>query len=145
MKIIPNEDIIQSSNDNKVVLTTQRVYMTDTVWGNSYNISIFLEDISSIESKYTSRVILIALAMLVLILGYVASDRGSGVLVGSLIIAAAFVLAWFMSKKHVISISSDGGASLNFIVTGMSAENINDFIYNVSLAKAAKVKNLRGA
>lgn len=50
-----------------------------------------------------------------------------------------------MSRRHIISISSDGGAALNFEVTGMSTEAIDDFIYNVSLAKAAKVKRVFGA
>lgn len=144
MKLLPNEEVITSSDAQNVILTTERIYRIDAVWGSSYQVSICLEDISSIESKYTSRVWLIVIAVVVVAMGFAFSDRNSSALMGSIVIAIACIIAWYMSRRHIISISSDGGAALNFEVTGMSTDAIDDFIYNVSLAKAAKVKRVFG-
>lgn len=46
MYLLTNEIEILSSNENKVILTNQRIHLEDKEWGHSYNITIFLEDIS---------------------------------------------------------------------------------------------------
>lgn len=57
MKLLPNENKLLTLNEDKIILTNLRIQMTDSVWGQSFSISIFLEDISSIESKYKSNIV----------------------------------------------------------------------------------------
>jgi hypothetical protein len=53
-----------------------------------------------------------------------------------------FVLLWLNSRKHVVSISSDGGAKLNFFVEGMGDSEVEGFLDNVSSAKAKRICGL---
>ena len=61
MTLLPNEAKIITSDDEKIILTNHRIQMTDSVWGQSFFICIFLEDISSITIKYKSNIIFIIL------------------------------------------------------------------------------------
>ncbi|MEI6142597.1 MAG: hypothetical protein WCP85_25195 [Mariniphaga sp.] len=136
MTLLPNEAKIITSDDEKIILTNHRIQMTDSVWGQSFFISIFLEDISSITIKYKSNIIFIILtAFCALGSAYYQAPMG---LVPTLIFFAVF---WF-TRKHVISISSNGAASLIFQVEGMDDKKISDFVYEVSLAKQTRVNQL---
>lgn len=141
MKLLPNEEKLITSNNDKVNLTNHRIQMRDSVWGKSYTISIFLEDISSIEIKYKSILWLLILGSLCLLSEVYMLNNGGGN-EWLLILGIGFIAAWWFSRRHVISISSDGGSSLSFIVEDMGDEKINDFVYNVSLAKQARVNQL---
>jgi len=145
MKLLPNEEKVLTSNEDKIILTNYRIQMTDSEWGQSFNISIFLEDISSIEVKYKSYIFLLILAVICVLGGfYLASQHGgSSSLIGGLVLGGIFFAIWWFTRKHVISISSDGGSSLSFLVTGMNDEIISDFIYKLSLAKYIRVNQLQ--
>jgi len=151
MKLLPNELELVTSNENKIILTNHRIQMTDSVWGQSFFISIFLEDISSIETKYKSNLLFLILAVLFVLGGIFAAvngggggqgSGGGGTFIAGLIIGGIFFALWWFTRKHVISIGSNGGASLNFMVQGMGNEKINDFVHKVSLAKQTRVNQL---
>jgi hypothetical protein len=144
MKLLPNEEKLVSSNDDKIVLTNHRIQMTDSVWGQSYTISISLENISSIEIKYKSNIILLVLGALSVLAGlYAASEnRDSDSMLGGIALGLGFFALWWFTRKHIVSISSNGGSSLDFMVQGMGEERIADFIYKVSLAKQARTNQL---
>jgi citrate lyase synthetase len=110
--------------------------MVDSVWGQANFISIFLEDISSIEVKYRSSIILLILCGLSAV-GSLILKNPSG-----FIICAVFFAAYWFTRKHVISISSKGGSSLFFQIQEMDDKKIQDFIHEVSLAKQARVNQL---
>jgi hypothetical protein len=137
MKQLPGEEKLITSNGNKVILTNYRIQMSDSELGKSYLISIFLEDISSIEVKYKSNIIFIIIGIVALLAGAYLDKAGPGA-----ILCCIFIAIWWFSRQHIISISSNGGAALNFLVTGMSETNINDFVDNVSNAKHARVAQL---
>lgn len=142
MKLLPNELEVVTSNDNKIILTNHRIQMNDSMWGQSFFISIFLEDISSIETKYKSYIFFLILAGISVLGGIFGVVSGNEEAFLSLIFGGIFFAAWWFTRKHVISISSNGGSSLNFIVQGMGNEQINDFVYKVSLAKQTRVNQL---
>lgn len=144
MKLLPNEEKLITSNEDKIVLTNHRIQMTDSLWGQSFTIWIFLEDISSIEIKYRSRIAFLILAAISVLTGYAMSIRfrGNPEMFSGLIVGGIFFALWWFSRKHVISISSNGGSALNFMVQGMADEKINDFAYKVSLAKLTRVNQL---
>ena len=144
MKLLPNEEKLITSNEDKIILTNHRIQMTDSVWGQSFTISIFLEDISSIEMKYKSNILFIILGVICVLGGvYMGGQNGgSESMIGGLVLGGIFFALWWFTRKHIISISSDGGASLNFMVQGMGDEKIANFIHNVSLAKQTRVNQL---
>lgn len=144
MRFLPNEEKLITSNKDKIILTNYRIQMTDRVWGQSFTISIFLEDISSIEIKYKSNILLLLLCTICVLGGLYIAGQSNGIegMLGGVILGGIFFAMWWFTRKHIISISSDGGSSLNFIVQGMGDEKIHDFVHNVSLAKQARVNQL---
>jgi hypothetical protein len=50
MELLPGESILLTSNDQKLILTSQRIQMTDTLEAKSFTVVIFLENISSVVS-----------------------------------------------------------------------------------------------
>ena len=142
MNLLTNEETLITSKGNNIILTNRRIYMKQSQWGSAYSISIFLEDISSLETKYNSNIIFILLAVISVLAGvYLAKENGQA-LVAGLIFGALFLALWFYTRKHIISISSDGGASLNFKVEGMADDKIDAFIASVSDAKLKRTEEL---
>lgn len=144
MKLLPNEERLVSSNGDKIILTDHRIQMTDRAWGHSFTISMFLENISSIEIKYRSNTLLLVLGIVITLGGVYMGGQfhGSQPLAVGIALGGSFLLGWWFSRKHVISISSNGGSPLNFEVQGMSEEEINHFVYRVSLAKRERVQRI---
>ncbi len=105
---------------------------------------IFLENISSIENVYKSNPVLLVIAALGLIVGLVTADRTykGGLAFGAFAVAVIFLLLWLNSRKHVVTISSNGGAKLNFLVEGMGEGQVQDFVDKVQAAKAGRMNQL---
>jgi hypothetical protein len=144
MKLLENEEKLISSNEDKIVLTDHRVLMEDRSLGQSYSISIFLEDISSIEVKYKSNILFIGMGILSIISGiYLSGGRTeSNFIVAGFLGGAFFFALWWLFRKHVISISSNGGGRMNFEIKGMSKEKVSEFAHKVSLAKQLRLSRL---
>jgi hypothetical protein len=144
MKLLPGEEMLVASNENKIVLTSHRIQMTESVWGQSYTVSMFLEDISSMEVKYKSYVFFLFIGALSIVAGlYLATQGGeSNAMLGGLVIGVIMFALWWFSRRHMVSISSNGGATLDFMVQGMSDEKIEKFLYDVNLAKHQRMNYL---
>lgn len=145
MKLLPNESTLVTSNQDKVILTDHRIHMNDKEWGRSYSISIFLENISSIETKYNSLVIFLILGVLAALAGIFLTIEGlneNGMFL-SFIVSIALFIFWWLSRRHVISVSSNGGSKLNFEVTKMSDEKIMAFVHNISEAQQKRIQLLQ--
>ncbi len=144
MTLLPNEENLVTSNGNKLILTTHRIQLRDSDWGNSYSIVIFLEDISSIETRYKNNVVFLILGCGGILLGiYLSSQTYNGASLNVGFIAGViFLLGWFFLRRHVISISSNGGSSLNFEVGQMSKDQIETFTDNVQSAKLKRLNQL---
>lgn len=146
MKLLTDEEVLLTSNNDKIILTNQRISMTEKSSGQAFSIGIFLEDISSIETKYRSFIIFIVFGVISVLGGLYASSNsyhsnGGEILLG-FILGAMFLALWFFSRRHIVSIGSKGRSSLNFMVQGMSKDEINDFVYKVSQAKLNRVNQL---
>jgi len=144
MKLLTNEKILVSSNADKIVLTDHRIQMTDKSLGQAFTISIFLENISSIEIKYKSNIALLILAGLAIIGGGIlAQQQGpNNLFISGAIVGIVLIALWWFTRKHIISITPNGGSSLDFIVQGMREEQINEFVHNVSQAKLNRMNAL---
>lgn len=143
MDLLLNEKLIISSNDDKVVLTNYRVFMKNKSWVNNYYISIFLEDISSVENKYTSKIMYLFYALFSVLTSIISINITNiniqQILTSIGVLAALiFFVLWSKSRKNIISITSNGGTKLEFLVDGMSEKNIENFINDVLNAKQIK-------
>jgi hypothetical protein len=146
MQLLTNEERLVSSNQDKVLLTTQRISLSDKEWGRSYQITIFLENISSIENLYRSNPLFAVLSGFSFVVGIVILGQGRDsdgtVVFACFAIAVVLLIIWLNSKRQVVTIASMGGAKLDFRVTGMSADQIEGFIDKVLAAQATRIKNL---
>ena len=144
MKLLTNEKTLVSSNGNKIILTDHRIQMTDKALGQAFTISIFLENISSIEIKYKSNIMLLILGGLAIIGGGILGlqPRPNNLFMSGVIVGIILIAIWWFTRKHIISITPNGGASLDFMVQGMKEEQINDFVHNVSQAKLTRMNAL---
>ena len=146
MKLLPNEKMLVTSDNNKLALTNQRISLTENAWGGGYFISIFLENISSIEKKFKTDTVFLLIGCFALFFGYVfftngeERDHGTATVISSLGIIC--LIFWVISWKYVVTISSNGGASLNFVVNGIKRERVDDFLDKLSLAQAERMKSL---
>ena len=146
MQLLPNEERLVSANQDKIILTNQRISLTDKEWGRSYQITIFLENISSIENLYKSNLIFALLAALSFLVGVIALSQQRGdngtFTFGSFLAAIFFLVLWFSSRSHVVTIASNGGGKLNFRVDGMPADQVEEFIDKVQAAQAKRITDL---
>ena len=148
MKLFPKEHEILSSNENKIILTNHRIQMNDKEWGRSNSITIFLEDISSMQTLYKSNIlwlILGALCLLFSVYSFLTLEQYYGdtsPIKIAFVLGLIFLALWWFSKRHIISIHSDGGKPLEFLVNRMSDSQIEDFIDKVQLAKAQRINEL---
>jgi hypothetical protein len=143
MKLLPGENKLITSDNDSMNLTNYRITKRDEIWGKSYKISIFLEDISSIEVHFKSHIVLLIIGVLMLLAGLGMSiEAGPIVSVGSIVVGGIFIAIWWFSRKHIVSISSDGGSTLNILAKGMSDSKIDDFITSVQEAKLKRMSQL---
>jgi len=96
-----------------------------------------LEKVSSCEIRYQSWPILLILGGLLLLGGTYSFFQMGGVqLAGpAIVFGLVFLCAYFLTRKHLISISSDGGASIGFETTGLKRDAVIAFINGIEEAK----------
>lgn len=139
MNLFPGEEMLVRSNNDRVILTTHRLQLSSKDWGASYRNTIFLEDIGSIENKYTSLFISLVIGILLIAGGLLYAQQGEMLPFNPItIVGGIAVLVYFFSRRHVVSITPMGGRSLNFETGPMSEAEITDFIDKVQLAKLAR-------
>lgn len=136
--LLPNETVIKRSSDNSIVLSNYRITLTA---GGDF-MSICLDKVSCIKIHYSSKdyyLVIGALAGL-LGLGLLLQNEGqTGLLV--LVVAGIFIGLYFRSKRHLVSIFSDSGQSLDFTAKGDS--KVMEFISKVEEARIEYPKAIR--
>ncbi len=144
MKLLPNEEQLFISKNKKMILTNHRVQLVEREWGQSSSITIFLEDISSIETKFKSDVWLLILAPVIMLCGFFISGFYVPEIATFIGIALGIICLgiWWATRKRLISIASNGGSQLNFAPNGMNIDKINDLVQAILIAKQARVDQL---
>jgi hypothetical protein len=145
MILLSNEEELVSSNGGKIILTNQRIHQDDREWGNAYSITIFLEDISSIEMRYSSNMIFLTLGILAaLFCSYSFMSDSDGSPAGiSLIVTVGFFVLYWVSRKHIVSITSHGGKALNFEAASLPEHEMQEFLSKVQEAQLQRRDQLR--
>jgi hypothetical protein len=146
MQLLSDEEILVSSNQDKIILTNQRIHQSDKQWGRSYQITLFLENISSIEALYKSNLILLVLAVVTFLAGLFAPAEGymndGTIRFGCFMFSIIFLAFWFYSKQQTVTIASNGGSKLNINVEKMSSASVVEFVDKVMAAKAERAEYL---
>jgi hypothetical protein len=113
MKAIDNEELILESDNKQIRLTTHRLRYYETPKRDSNFNSIMLDKISSIELTYYKS------SFLMLLLGIVTIP---------ILIGLVIIYLYIKSKKHVVSVTPDGGKPIIFETLGMKRDFLEDFI-----------------
>ncbi|MFM2408639.1 MAG: hypothetical protein RL358_1381 [Pseudomonadota bacterium] len=130
--LLPGEQVVLSSDNDVLTLTNKRVRYDSVVWGQSNLIGITLGSVAScglITKSYPFLLILAAVAVLAGV------SQGSGSMWGLVFVAAIFVVAYFVTRKAVISVASNGGQEIFVPAKGMNREAIIKFIEAIEREK----------
>lgn len=132
MKLFDNEQLISQSDNNQVVLTSKRIRQTE----NGKDItSIMLEKISSIEVRHQSFIVALVAGIIILAVAFFMLKTDEGAAQVTAVVGVVLILFYFFTRKHIISISSDGGAKIVLVTLGMNHEGILDFVHQIEQAK----------
>lgn len=110
--LFEDEQIITQSDKNIITLTNRRIRYADSQGSKAHFVSILLEKISCIEVNYQSKPFYLLFGLLFALAGFFTTanfDRGEPLFLGG-VIAVIFIILFFLSRKHFLVISSDGGS-----------------------------------
>ncbi len=141
---IEGEELITISKGGLVTLTTHRIRLERSYSGQSYIISMLLRKISSIEVDSKSIPLLWimgAITGLVSIYGIVQEEME--LFIPLIVLALLFFIGYYKSRKHLISIRSDGANKLQFRTQDLSYKEVVDFINQVESAMLKQQDNVR--
>lgn len=116
MNAFENEKLILESDNKQIRLTSHRLRYYETPKRNSNFTSIMLDKVSSIELTYYKS------SFWILILG---------ILTIPILLGLILLYIFFTSKRHVISVTPDGGKPIIFETKGMKRDFLDDFIDKV--------------
>jgi hypothetical protein len=138
--LFENEKIISQSGDKSIILTNCRVQYFTKSLGKSQYVSIHLQDISSLEVHYRSFILFLMLGILAVAVALYSGAMNLGELfVLSGIVGILFILIYFFTRRHVVTISSNGGGKIQFFTKGMKKETLFDFIDQIEKAKNKQI------
>jgi hypothetical protein len=129
--LFKDETIISRSGDDNIVLTSTRIRQKS----NNGVSSIMLDNIDSVRAQFESRPWLIGVGIACSLAAIVFYAGGEREFAGIAVIASvAFILMYFASRRHVITISSSS-TSMVFQTKGMGNEQVLDFLNQVEGAR----------
>lgn len=132
MTLLPGEKLIISSDNDILMLTSKRVRYDSTVFGSSQFISITLDSVASCGLITKSFPVLILLAFASLIGAVVGGGNSRGIL---LLVAVVLGIAYFVTRRAVISIASNGGDTILAPAKGMGRGSITEFLDSIEKQK----------
>lgn len=143
MRLLPGEEMITSSGDETLKLTNQRIRLKQSSWGKYYQMEFFLDDISSIESKYKINHIYLLFALIAGLSSFGVTNHMDEFIIPLWVLAGVFTLLWLFSRRHRIQILSSGGSKIIISIKRMSDSTVQDFIYSIQDAKFKSRRKLK--
>jgi hypothetical protein len=137
-QLLPEESVLSFTENGMVTLTTHRVRYNNKIWGQSNFISIMLEKISSVQVLSISYPLLWILGALTVVAGLaLATTRNGGTpeVIISLFIAFFLIVGYFISRRHICTITSDGGSRIIFRTENMPTAALINFVHQIEAAK----------
>ncbi|WP_437823639.1 hypothetical protein [Tenacibaculum mesophilum] len=127
MEAFENERLIIESKNRQIRLTSHRLRYYESPKNNANFTSIMLDKISSIELTYYNS------SIWLLIIGIVTIP---------MLVGLILIYMFLTSKRHVISVTPDGGKPIIFETKGLKREFLDDFINKVE-ETSMKLKNYK--
>jgi hypothetical protein len=146
MNLMPNESVLLESEGKSLILTTHRVRYQAETFGNAIIRSIMLEELASCAMVRSSNIILLVLAGVCLVLGFLAAviaPGGQRALMIGVVLAVVFVIAYLASRRQVMALAS-AGTTIMVNTQGMKSETAKQFIEQTEAAKNARYLLGRG-
>jgi len=136
-QLMPGEEILMQSDDLTITLTNFRIRYYETQMGNASLVSMHLEKLSAIEMTYKSNLILFYLGIIAVVGGIVMGmyGRNDSMFGSGIVLGIVLMLIYWLTRKHIVSISSDSGLSINFQTSGMNSDKHIQFINKIETAK----------
>jgi hypothetical protein len=125
IEMLKDEQVVLSSENDALILTTKRVRYKSEVWGSTDLVSMTLNSVASCVYKTKSYPIILILAAIAFILA-IAEHRDMAIYL--VFLSVILIVAYFMTRQAVLLISSNGGEAIVAPVKGMSQERITKFI-----------------
>ena len=125
MTVFENEKLILESDNKQIRLTSHRLRYYENSTRNANFTSIMLDKISSIELTYYKTNIWLLII---------------GIITIPIVIGLILIYMFFTSKRHVISVTPDGGKPIVFETKGMERGFLENFIDKVEIT-AMKLKS----
>jgi|ERR1019366_5861045 hypothetical protein len=139
---LSGEKSLLTSDNGVLTLSNYRVKYDAQAKGSSKFMTITLDAVASCGLVTQSKPILLVIAAICAIGAVVQHDRGA--LFGLLFLALCFVVAYFLTRSGVITISSNGGERIDVPTKGMKQENIRSFVEALVEAKLNFIGKLGG-
>lgn len=146
-QLLPEESVLFFTENGMVTLTTHRVRYNNKIWGQSNFISIMLEKISAVQVLSISYPLLWILGALTGVAGLLLAtshngshNGGTPEVVISLFIAFFLIVGYFISRRHVCTITSDGGGKIIFRTENMPTAALIDFVHQIEAAKYKRTR-----
>ena len=137
MELLSDEQILLTSNDNSTILTTHRVRYQTKIGGKTSFSSIMLEMLSSCEFTQKTNPALLWLSVVFLLIGISLGfmvDENSYYVLGGIILAIIFFIAYYLYRRGMILLSC-AGANIYLPVSRMSVEKMIEFVNAIESAK----------
>ncbi len=128
--LLQDEKVITKSKEGSTILTNYRIQYSDKKWGKAYTSSILLKNISAIEINYRSNVLLLIVAALSF---FGVLMVGEGLILG-ISISTIFLLIFLLTRRHYVSISSNGSVKINLLIKGMKSNKVLEFLNKIEQA-----------
>lgn len=143
--LFSNEQVILQSEDDIVTFTNYRLQYIDSEFGRAHIMSILLEKISSIEIHYRSKTIYLLLAIITVIGGFIGgtSENNESLIFIGFVVGVFFTIMYLLSRKHILTILSDGGGKINFYTKRMKQDQVLYFVNKLEAAIKQRREELR--
>jgi len=129
---LPGEELVTESENKLITLTNFRLRFYSSNRGSAYIVSLMLNRISSIEVHYRSLWFLLIPSIILIVGGLLAGAQNQGdIMIAGLVIGLLLALIYILSRKHIVTVSSMGGAKINFETKGMKRETLMNFINKI--------------
>lgn len=142
--LLPDEKVVTTMDGESLVVTTCRVRSYGSTLGRSSMTSLMLEEIASCRVTAMTRPWLLVIAALATLGGLASTGNSSNVLVIAVLIALVCVVAYFLTRRHFVAISS-AAAAIHVDIGGATASDVRELIDAIELAKDARYRLLARA
>jgi len=139
--LVADEQVQHASNKGLLTLTSHRIRYRERRAGSFRLTSMTLDSIASCGVVGRSAPLLVVVGVLSLLGGLLAlkgSQQTAAVIIG-----LAFVVAYFVTRRTILSVASRGGEAIALPVRGMGPDELTQLVDAIERAKLEVSRNQR--